>query len=251
MFSALLATSSRGAAARQRLQAALRPRTPCAVCRQWNPSLVCADCRTRFAPDRPRCARCAAVLGVAAARCGECLGSEPPWRAAWCAVDYGFPWDRLLADLKFHDRPELAGALVQLLVPVLRQDGAAERVDLIVPVPLAPARERARGYNQSWELARRLAAALALPAAPALLERLFDRAAQAALGREERARNLAGGFVAAGPAAERLRGRRVALVDDVMTTGATAREAAAALHRGGATAVDLWVFARTPAPGAG
>lgn len=213
--------------------------------------MVCGACRARFAPDRPRCARCAAALGAGAARCGECLGREPPWRAAWCAVDYGFPWDRLLADFKFHGRPEQAGAMAQLLVPVLLQARAAERVDLVVPVPLAPSRERTRGYNQSWELARRLAAALALPAAPTLLERLFDRAAQSALGREERARNLAGGFVAAGPAAERLRGRRVALVDDVMTTGATAREAAAALHRGGAAAVDLWVFARTPAPPSG
>jgi ComF family protein len=105
-----------------------------------------------------------------------------------------------------------------------------------------------RGYNQAWELARRLAAALSLPASASLLLRPADAAQQIELGRTERLRNLRNAFMVDPARRATLRGRRVALVDDVMTTGATAHAAAEALLRAGAAAVDVWILARTPEP---
>lgn len=174
--------------------------------------------------------------------CGACLRAPPPFERCHCIADYAFPWDGLIAAFKFHDQVELAAPLAARLVGALAD--AAAWPDLVVPVPLAPERLAERGYNQAWELARRVAASLGKPANPHALARLLDGPAQAALGRRERARNLRGAFVVNAPAT--ITGRRVALVDDVLTTGATAAEASRALRRAGASAVHLWVLARTP-----
>ena len=113
-------------------------------------------------------------------------------------------------------------------------------------MPLAPQRLAQRGYNQAWELARRVAAALHLPARPDWLQRPLDTAPQAGLARAARQVNLRNAFMVEPRHRASLAGRRMALVDDVMTTGATLREAAATLLRSGAGAVDVWVLARTP-----
>ena len=160
-------------------------------------------------------------------------------------MDYAFPWDRLIADFKFNSRPELAGPLAEHLAAAA---ASLARADCVLPVPLAPQRLATRGYNQAWELARRAAAALQLPARADLLLRPLDTAQQAGLTRAERQRNLGTAFMADPRQRDALRGRRLALVDDVMTTGATLREAAAQLLRAGAASVQVWVFARTPAP---
>ena len=115
-----------------------------------------------------------------------------------------------------------------------------------LPVPLSARRLSERGYNQSWELAQRIARQLRLPAQADLLQRPQDTRHQADLDRAERRRNLHGAFMVDPRRRALLQGRRVALVDDVMTTGATAREAAATLLRSGAAAVEVWALARTP-----
>lgn len=223
----------------------VRPSSQCEVCRQWTDSALCADCVVRFAAPVSRCRRCGLRLGVAAPACGACLREPPPFEHTVCAVDYGFPWDALIADFKFHGRAELATVLAERLrVAVVAAD--APRPRWLVPVPLAPARLAERGYNQAWELARRLGRALGAAADAALLWRPADQAHQADLNRVERQRNLRSAFMTDPRRRGDLQGSRVALVDDVMTTGATAREAAAALLRGGAAAVDVWVVARTP-----
>jgi ComF family protein len=109
-------------------------------------------------------------------------------------------------------------------------------------MPLAAARQRARGCNQAREIAKALARASGLPIARGLL-RIKAGAPQAALPWRERVRNVRGAFAAS----RAFDGMRVALVDDVMTTGATASAAAAALRRAGAAHVEAWVVARTPA----
>ncbi len=159
-------------------------------------------------------------------------------------MDYGFPWDGLITRFKYQGQPELAGCLSRLM---LRTPPPA--LGGLVPVPLAPSRLAERGYNQAWELARRLARALDRPArADVLLRPLAQTAAQAASTRAERQRNLRAAFMVAPGQTAWLQGRELALVDDVMTTGATAAEAARTLLRHGAAAVHLWVLARTPAP---
>ncbi len=221
----------------------------CELCRRWGTSPLCASCEDRYTITPPRCACCGLPLGLATPRCGDCLRDAPPFTHTVCAADYGFPWDGLISAFKFRGRPELAALLAaRLTLAVQRalQAGALPQPDVVVPVPLSPRRLAERGYDQAWELARRVAMALHLPAEARLLQRPVDTAQQSGLNRAERQRNLRTAFMADPARRALLQGRRVALVDDVMTTGATLREASAVLLRAGAAAVDLWVLARTP-----
>jgi ComF family protein len=120
--------------------------------------------------------------------------------------------------------------------------------DMLLPVPLAAARLRERGYNQAWEITRRLGRTLRCPAEPHLLLRLRDTPHQLAFPLHRRAANVRGAFAVEPTRLAEVRGRHIALVDDVMTTGATAEEIARALKQAGAAAVAVWVVARTPAP---
>lgn len=228
----------------------------CAICAtpgRGRLQRVCTDCSTRFAPPMGRCAGCALVLPAKAGpRCGRCLRESPPWSRATAALDYGYPWDRLLTSLKFHEGLDLLPWATATLAAAIGQsldghDGhgssAAERV---LPVPLAGARLRERGYNQAWELARGVAAARALPAGAGWLDRLIDTPHQLALPRAQRVANMRGAFAVTRAGREALAGRRVALVDDVLTTGATLTEATRTLLAAGVAQVEVWVLARTP-----
>jgi len=116
--------------------------------------------------------------------------------------------------------------------------------ELLLPVPLSAQRLRSRGYNQAWEVTRRLGVQLGVPASVSVLHRLRDNPAQSALDREQRLENLQGAFRVADPA--RIAGRHIGVVDDVMTTGATLGEIATQLKRAGAARVTNCVVLRTP-----
>ncbi|MDR7070785.1 ComF family protein [Pseudoxanthomonas japonensis] len=153
---------------------------------------------------------------------------------------YGFPLDRLVPRFKFH-RDLAAGRLMAgLMTQAL---ASAPRPDAIVPVPLHSRRLRERGYDQALELARPLASAFGLPLRPDLLQRIRPTTPQSELDASQRQRNVAKAFAVppriALPA-------HIALVDDVMTTGATLQAAARALLSAGAARVDAWVCARVP-----
>ena len=225
----------------------------CEVCHRWGWARLCTPCRLRFAAARARCARCGLATGTHLAACGACLQAPPPSQRTVVAVDYGFPWNQLIGRWKFAAHTELSAMLADLLAEAVRHDLALRDLpppELIVPVPLAPERLAERGFNQSWEIARRVARQVGTPAHAGVLERVLSTAHQIRLTRAERERNLRAAFTVPAAARGRLAARRVALVDDVLTTGATAREAAQALLRAGAAAVELWVLARTPAPAA-
>ena len=119
---------------------------------------------------------------------------------------------------------------------------------MLLPVPLSGKRLRERGYNQAWELARRLGRALHCPADARLLLRVKDSPHQLALPPAQRAANVRGAFAVEPRRISELRGREVALIDDVMTTGATAAEIVRVLLQAGAARVQVWVLARTPRP---
>ena len=219
----------------------------CAVCHGWGPQRVCADCVGRHAAAVARCRQCALEVADGIGVCGACLTESPPYRATLAAVSYGYPWDRLIAGFKFHAALDLAPSLADLLVRAHRR-GARPAPTLLLPVPLSTERLRERGYNQAWELARRLGRALRCAADPAVLLRVRDTPHQLALPPDRRAANVRSAFAIEPRRGAEIRGRGITIVDDVMTTGATAAEVARVLLAAGAATVDVWVVARTPAP---
>lgn len=175
-----------------------------------------------------------------------CLGAPPPWDRVCCGADYAHPWSRLVTALKFEERVELAAPLAAQLQAAVAGSPPGPRPDLLVPVPLSTTRLRERGFNQAWEIARRVARGLELEARADVLLRPVDSAHQASLPREQRAVNLQGTFMVDPAWRGRLTGRHVAVVDDVFTTGATAAEATRALRHAGVREVSIWAAARTP-----
>ncbi|MEP7184080.1 MAG: ComF family protein [Betaproteobacteria bacterium] len=209
--------------------------------------LLCGECDAALPRLPASCPTCA-LPSPHGSVCGACLTAPPPYALTVAALVYAFPTDRLLQNLKYGGRLALAdwaaGALSVAAAAALARRPSATRPDRIVALPLAVSRQRERGFNQAREIAVRVAAALDLPAAD-LLRRTAGGPAQASLPWAERVTNVRGAFVAVNDPA----GARIALVDDVMTTGATLAEAARTLLRAGAAHVECWVVARTLRPG--
>jgi ComF family protein len=218
----------------------------CVVCRDWCRGSVCKSCLQRFAPLQPRCAACARAMPLAVPRCGACTRQASAFERCITGADYAAPWDELIAGFKFHRKTELAAALCELLWRGVDAAGDAARAALLLPVPLSSERLRERGYNQAWELARRLSRRIGVPSRADVLQRSRDTPHQIGMSRVEREHNLRDAFWIEPRHRVRLQGTHVALIDDVLTTGATAHAAALALTRAGAAGVDVWVVARTP-----
>lgn len=213
----------------------------CYLCRGDSQGILCAQCNADLpALARPRCPQCA-LPSPAGERCGRCLAGPPAFDATTAVFAYAFPADVLVQGLKF--RGELA--LASLLADALLKEVAASRfepLDCLVPVPLHETRLRERGYNQSMEIARALARLTGVPVAPDLCIRVRDTAAQLDLPWKERRENVRNAF----SCRRAMEGKRVALVDDVMTTGSTLNELASTLKKFGAARVVNWVVVRTP-----
>jgi ComF family protein len=204
----------------------------CFVCRGAARALLCAQCAAELPRlERPLCPRCA-LESPGGALCGRCLAESPAYDATQAALAYDFPADALVHALKFRGELALAPLLAGLLADKVR----GERVDHVVPVPLSAARLRRRGYNQAVEIARHLG-----KVDIGLCERTRDAPPQMELPYAERQRNVRGAF----RCTRTLIGAKVAVVDDVMTTGATLDEMARTLKAAGAVQVVNWVIART------
>ena len=152
---------------------------------------------------------------------------------------YAFPLDRLLLRFKFHGDLAAGRLLADLFCEQL---GDGPLPQALLPVPLHRARLRERGYDQALELAKSIAKRIDVPLHRKHLRRVRGTARQSELGLAARQRNLRGAFAVAGESLP----RHVALIDDVMTTGATLRECAQTLLRSGVERVDVWVIARAP-----
>jgi len=208
---------------------------------------LCPACDAELPRAGDSCRQCALPLpGAAGALCGACLVDPPPWDGAVAAFEYRYPARQLVQRFKF-GRSLASGEVLaaELARAVLRAGG--QRPDVIVAVPLHGARFLRRGYNQADLLARRVARDLGVPVAGRLLRRRRRTAAQTGLDAAGRRRNVRAAFRAAGGRGRPV-ARRVALVDDVMTTGATLGACTRALRRAGVDSVVLWVAARAPPP---
>lgn len=199
-------------------------------------SLLCTPCLASLPRlTTLRCPVCALPTPDACV-CGACLKRPPRFDATHAVFRYEFPVDRLIQSLKYAHRLASADFLGNFLARI----APACRPDLIVPVPLAPARLAQRGFNQALEIARPLARALAAPLEIDHVRRSHDTPPQASLPWKERARNIRHAFACDID----LTGMAVLLVDDVMTTGATLDELAGTLKAHGAARVENCVLAR-------
>ena len=201
--------------------------------------LLCEACESELPSNASSCPRCA-LGGPGNAECGACIADPPHYDASCAAFIYAYPVDALIQALKYGGQLALAGLFARKLY---RRVGTAAGVDLIVPLPLHPARLAERGFNQALLLARPVASSLGVPLLRDAVVKDRLSAAQAGLAREERLRNLHGAF----RARRSFAGARVLVVDDVMTSGATLAEMALALRAAGAVRIENLVVARTAA----
>ena len=210
---------------------------------------LCATCFGRFTfISPPMCTCCGIPLEspvIDDLVCGACLRDRPAFAQARAAFIYDRESRALVLKLKHGDRTDAAVHLARWLERVGAEMIA--RCDLIVPVPLHRWRLLARTYNQAALLANALGPMTGKPVAPDALQRIKATPSQGRLDRVARRRNVARAFVANRPGA--IKGRRVLLIDDVLTTGATAGACAQALLDAGALDVDVLVLARVPDPG--
>ena len=232
----------------------------CAVCHSWPAEQVCQPCQARFASGHYRCSCCALELpgnasiepNASRKLCANCIRQPPPIDATLAAVPYAYPWSTLISRYKFGEQQGWSGFFADLLAEtpgVAEALGALEPSDWVIPLPLSSERLQARGFNQAWELASALVrqTRTGARADAGLLLRVKHMRPQSQLGREARLANVKGAFQVDPMRTAGLAGRRVVLVDDVMTSGASVFAAAQSLRDAGAAHVTAVVLARTAA----
>lgn len=214
----------------------------CAVCHAWPARAVCDDCVQRFAQPVPRCATCALPVATGMRQYGACLTSPPLWDLTLAAVAYAYPWADLIAQFKFQQYTGWAHSLAILMRSAPWVEPALENADWLLPMPLSPQRLQERGYNQAQLLARALEPT---KLQDKLLIRVKNTAPQSSLPRAERLLGAAGAYALEPALAHTVQGKRLVLLDDVMTTGASLQAAAQVLRRAGAAHITALVLART------
>ena len=223
----------------------------CLVCDESSGTAgpVCSACETELPWLMEHCEVCALPLPATGLVCGQCLKQPQAFKQVVAPWTYSFPIDSLISRFKHQARWPLGHLLAHLLGQFLQhryEDAALARPDCLLPVPLARKRLRERGFIQAAMLARWLSEDLNIPWDEHLLSRPRETVAQQDLDARTRKRNLHQAFALADGA--QVKGRHLALIDDVLTTGATASSLARLLMDAGARQVDVYCLARTPKP---
>ncbi len=200
---------------------------------------LCYGCLSDLPRNRHSCHTCALPLPADSSewQCGACQKKAPAHDSCFAPLHYHYPVDHLLTQLKFHQKLVHARLLGTLMARWLTQPTQPE---LLVPVPLHPARLRERGFNQALELARPIAKRLKLPIDTQICQRVIATTAQSGLHTEQRRKNVRNAFRVVGD----LCAKHVVIIDDVVTTGHTVNEMAQALRQAGAEHIDVWACAR-------
>lgn len=220
----------------------------CPGCRRQvtQPGALCGACwpRLRFL-EKPWCE----VMGTPFAHdfgagflSAEAIANPPPFARARAAVAYSGVARQMVQGLKFRDRTDLAPWMARWMLRAGSE--LIAEAEVVVPVPLHWRRFFWRQFNQSAELARTIAALAELPFAPTAVRRVKRTRQQVGLGQREREDNVRAAFTVPAQAEIEIHGRRVLVIDDVYTTGATVAAVTRALKKGGASAVDVLTFAR-------
>jgi ComF family protein len=205
-------------------------------------SSLCPDCLAALPRQQPACPLCADRLPPAAAPdlpCGQCQQHPPLFASALALYTYAAPVDRLVQRVKYGGDLALARELGEQFATRVQKAGV-ETPDLLLPVPLHRSRLRSRGYNQALELARPVSRRMRIPVDITSISRSRATAPQQDLDRRARASNLRDAFAIHGE----MKDRHVAIIDDVMTSGATVTSLARTLKRAGAGKISVWVLAR-------
>ena len=212
------------------------------------PYPLCTCCEVELPWLDDQCLVCALPLPMRDLTCGQCRRKRPDFARVEALWHYGFPVDALITRFKHNRQWPMGRLLAELLGHGLRHrfDQGLPRPDRLLPVPMARGRLRQRGFNQAAMLACWLSVHLRIPCDEHLLLRPRETPAQQVLGAKARQRNLQEAFALAHD--KGLDGLHLALVDDVVTTGATAQALASLLRRAGARRVDVYCLARTAKP---
>ncbi len=223
----------------------------CVLCGAPDDETLCAVCTARFLhQQKTRCSQCGNLLGKHLQEsnpiCGHCLKTPPDYDQTWIAADYEAPLDQLVLSFKFASRLALGPVFARLLRNAITQANTANDglPDLIIPMPLASKRLIERGFNQALEIARPLAKMLDIPLASRLCTRGKETLPQTLLPLKERAKNVRNAFIVAPESHAVVKDKHIAIVDDVMTSGATLNALARELKRAGASRVSTLVVAR-------
>ena len=210
---------------------------------------LCGGCRKDLPVNTTACVRCGLPLMRAAPGpglvCGECLKRPPAFGRAFIPWRYQFPVDRMIGRYKYRGQRQFARPLLADYVRQVHgmlEEEPERRPQLLVAAPMHRKRQRKRGFNQAAEIAETISLGTGIPWTDDLLRRVRATVAQSGLDRRQRLSNLRGVFEVNGTVPG-----HVAVVDDVVTTGATARTLASLLRRHGAETVEIWALARTPA----
>lgn len=200
---------------------------------------LCRGCEDDLPRNIPACPACTMPVAMAGDTCGDCRRRRRVFDAAFVPYRYEFPLVELIHRFKYGGQIAIGRIFGTLLARRLAEQGPP-RVEAIVPVPLHPARESKRGYNQAREIAAFAGELLRLPVHDRLARRILETEEQAALPAIARRANVSGAFEVRASSLP----PRVAIVDDVLTTGATAEALALALKRAGCRHVEVWAIAR-------
>lgn len=212
------------------------PAQPCLLCGAFShDGAWCKACDATLpymtAPPCP----CCALPSPGGAVCGRCVKRAPQFDRAYAVFTYAFPLDKMIQALKYGEKLVLVNSLANLLMARM-----TELPDCIIAMPLHPLRLRERGFNQSLELARRAANGLQIPLLPHACTRVRDTPPQASLTWKERDKNVRRAFACT----DEVKGMHVAVIDDVMTSGASLNQVAITLRTAGARKISACVVAR-------
>ncbi|WP_228152768.1 ComF family protein [Marinobacter guineae] len=207
---------------------------------------LCQPCREDLPVNRWHCRCCALPLAFPSSEllCGDCLKFPPPFKTSCIPWRYQYPVDGMIGRYKYNGQRKFARPLLADFAGALEQkldSASVTRPDALVPAPMDSRRRRQRGFNQAQDIAEHLGRDLGIPVEAGLVQRVRRVRAQRELNREARLANLRGVFEVMSVVPE-----RVAIVDDVVTTGATVRVLASVLREAGARDIQVWALARTP-----
>ncbi len=230
----------------KRLASTCIPLHNCILCDQRSPLRLCTDCLPLLRRPHYSCQRCGLPTTSHTPRCGDCLRRPPAYDRVFSPFIYQAPLSQLIIKFKNEGTGVTAKVLKDLFSLAIAQDYAQQHIplpDFIIPVPLHWQRQWSRGFNQAEILGNALSDTLTLPQ-HRLLKRVTRGVDQKNLSRQQRLLNLKNSFTLKRP--DTVVGKTIALVDDIMTTGATANTLAKCLKTAGAQEVIIWVLARTP-----